>query len=299
MSPRRRRVSLSAPGAGTPSREPRRGGRGPRADLGTALGVGHAGRLGASARSTRRVRQAQPETVIRVLLADDQHIVRRGLHALLDKEPDIKVVGETADGPRTVAAVARHRPHVLLLELTMPGLNGLEIAHRVRALAPNTRVVIMAAYPHSGHLWTALRAGVSGYILKSGKPGDLVRAIHAAAAGRQYFSASLAAAAVEKDVAQAAVMPDLHRLTGREQQVLAMVAAGVSDAEMATSLGITRRTADTHRTNVMRKLRLHSRASLVCYALEVGLVRPGQQSSRVDRDRRQSNSGTFRQGNPV
>ena len=277
MSPRRRRVSLSAPGANTPSREPRRGGADPRPDLGTALRAGHTGRLGASARSTQRVRRAQRGTVIRVLLADDQHIVRRGLHALLDKEPDIKVVGEVADGPRTVTAVARYRPHVLLLELMMPGLNGFEIVHRIRSLAPRTRVVIMAAHPHSGYLWAALRAGVCVYILKGGKPGDLVRTIRGAAAGRQYFSASLAAAAVEMGVARAAMMPDLYRnLTRRQQQVLAMVGAGVSDADVATSLGITRRTADTHRTNVMRKLRLHSRASLVCYALEVGLVRPGQ-----------------------
>lgn len=211
---------------------------------------------------------------ISVVVADDHHIVRRGLRALLDGEADIRVVGEAADGLDAVAVVERLQPHVLVLDLMMPGINGLEVARRVRHRESRTQVVMLSMYGDEGYILEALRNGAMAYVLKDADPRDLLTAVRDAASGRRYLSLPLSENAVAEYMErfQTSAPAGYETLTTREREVLHLVTEGHTNARIGERLGISPRTADTHRTNLMRKLHLHSQTDLVRYALQRGII---------------------------
>jgi DNA-binding NarL/FixJ family response regulator len=222
---------------------------------------------------------------ISVVVADDHHIVRRGLRALLDGEADIRVVGEAADGLDAVAVVERLQPHVLVLDLMMPGINGLEVARRVRHRESRTQVVMLSMYGDEGYILEALRNGAMAYVLKDADPRDLLTAVRDAASGRRYLSLPLSESAVAEYMErfQTSAPEGYETLTTREREVLHLVTEGHTNARIGERLGISPRTADTHRTNLMRKLHLHSQTDLVRYALQRGIiVLEGPLRARVD-----------------
>jgi DNA-binding NarL/FixJ family response regulator len=207
-------------------------------------------------------------SAITVVLADDHHVVRQGLRALLGDTEDMQVVGEAGDGLDTLKLVERLRPHVLVLDLMMPGLGGLEITRRLRRLAPDTRVVILSMYADEGYVLQALRNGAAGYVLKGSRAADLLTAIREAAAGRHYLSAPLSERAVEAYVerTRAAATDPYEALTHRERQVFGLAARGWTGAAIARALAISPRTVESHRTSLMRKLGLSGQADLIRFA---------------------------------
>lgn len=211
---------------------------------------------------------------ISVVVADDHNIVRRGLRALLAGEPGIQVLGEAADGLEAVAVVERLRPDVLVLDLMMPGINGLEVTRQVRHRVPRTRVVMLSMYGDEGYLLEALRNGALAYVLKDADPRDLLTAVREAALGRRYLSPPLSERAVAAflEKFRTSAPEGYETLTTREREVLHLVAEGSTNAQVGDRLGISPRTADTHRTNLMRKLNLHSQAHLVRYAIQRGII---------------------------
>jgi two-component system response regulator NreC len=215
-----------------------------------------------------------------IVLADDHPIVRQGMRGLLETEPGFVVVGEAGDGREAMEFVARLQPDVAILDLMMPELNGLEVARRALRLSPRTRVVILSMYSDEPHVLEALRAGAMAYVLKGTSTETLIFALREAMAGRRYLSPPLSDRAVEVYLAQigtAARPTDRYELlTAREREVLELVARGASYAEIADKLTISPRTAETHRTNLMRKLDLRTSADITLYAVQRGLIDPEQ-----------------------
>jgi two-component system response regulator NreC len=211
-----------------------------------------------------------------VVLADDHPVVRQGLHALLETQSDFIVVGEAADGLEAVRLVERLKPNVLVLDLMMPGLNGLEVTRQVCQRTPQTCVVIVSMYSNEAYVLEALRNGATGYVLKDTETSELVQAVREVAAGRRYLSSPLSERAIEAYVKKAHAAPlDLYEtLTTREREVLHLSAEGCTNGEIGTRLGISPRTAETHRANLLRKLGLHSQTELVRYALQRGILPP-------------------------
>jgi len=211
-----------------------------------------------------------------VVLADDHPVVRQGLHALLETQSDFIVVGEAADGLEAVRLVERLKPNVLVLDLMMPGLNGLEVTRQVCQRTPQTCVVIVSMYSNEAYVLEALRNGATGYVLKDTETSELVQAVREVAAGRRYLSPPLSERAIEAYVKKAHAAPlDLYEtLTTREREVLHLSAEGCTNGEIGTRLGISPRTAETHRANLLRKLGLHSQTELVRYALQRGILPP-------------------------
>jgi len=215
-----------------------------------------------------------------IVLADGQPIVRQGISGLLESEPGFVVVGEAGDGREAVELVERLQPDVAILDLMMPELNGMEVARRALRLSPRTRVVILSMYSDEPHVLEALRAGAMAYVLKGTSTETLIFALREAMAGRRYLSPPLSDRAVEVYLAQigtAARSTDRYDLlTAREREVLELVARGASYAEIADKLTISPRTAETHRTNLMRKLDLKTSADITLYAVQRGLIDPEQ-----------------------
>ncbi len=212
--------------------------------------------------------------MIRVVIADDHAVVLAGLRAVLRAAGDLEVVAEAADGRAAIDAVVRERPDLLLLDLSMPGLNGVEALRRVRELAPATRVVVLSMHAAPEYVRPALRAGAAGYLVKGPGLEDLVRALRAVAAGERFLGPE-ARRVVEADALDggaARPVDDLERLTAREREVLQLVAEGLTNREIAERLGVAPKTVDTHRTRLMQKLDLHDTAALTRYALRRGLI---------------------------
>lgn len=215
-------------------------------------------------------------SVITIVLADDHTLVRQGLRALLSAESDFRVVDEAADGLQAMEAVRRLKPEVLVLDLMLPGLNGLEVARQVHRHAPKTRIVILSMHSNEAYVLEALRNGARAYVLKDATGAELVRAIREVVAGRRYLSPPLSeraiAAYVEKTAAADTSAYPL--LTSRERQVLQLAAEGLSNTEIAARLSISPRTVETHRAHLMRKLGLKSQTDLIRYALKRGFLPP-------------------------
>jgi two-component system, NarL family, response regulator NreC len=211
---------------------------------------------------------------ITILLADDHAVVRYGLRALLEAEPSFRIVGETNDGLQVVELVEKLKPDVLISDLMMPGLNGLEVTRQVSQRSPRTHIIILSMHANEVYVLEALRNGASGYVLKESSGGDLVLAVHEVSAGRRYLSPPLSERAIQTYIdATTHSSPDPYdSLTNREREVLQLAAEGHSNAEIATRLTISPRTAETHRGNLMRKLNLHSQTDLVRYALRRGIL---------------------------
>jgi two-component system response regulator NreC len=209
-----------------------------------------------------------------IVLADDHHVVRQGLRSLLEAEPDFSVVGEAGDGLEAAQLVERLQPDVLVLDLMMPGLNGLEVTRQVSQRSSRTHVVILSMHPNEAYVLEALRAGATAYVLKESTSAELVRAVREAVAGRRYLSPPLSERAIEAYMqkAKSAALDPYETLTAREREVLHLAAEGHANAEIADRLFISRRTVETHRANLMRKLGLRSQTDLIRYALQRGIL---------------------------
>ena len=209
-----------------------------------------------------------------IVLADDHQVVRQGLKALLEAESDFSVVGEAGDGLQAIKRVELLNPRVLVLDVMMPGLNGLDVTPQIKKCSPNTQVVILSMYSNEAYVLEALGSGASAYVLKDSSSDDLVHAVREAAAGRRYLSPPLSDRAIEvyQQRAQATTLDRYETLTAREKEVLHLAAEGCTSADIAGRLGISGRTAETHRSNLMHKLDLHTQADLIRFALRRGIV---------------------------
>lgn len=211
-----------------------------------------------------------------LVVADDHRVVRQGLCALLRTEPDFTLVGEAADGIETIRLVERLRPAVLVLDLMMPGLGGLEVVRQTAKLSPRTRPVVLSMHSNEAYVVEALRAGAAGYVLKDSGADELIRAVREAAAGRQYLSPSISRSALQAYRRKAKEPThDLYEaLTAREREVFQLTAEGLSGGDVAERLFISPRTVESHRANLMRKLGLRNHKELIRYAATRGML-PG------------------------
>jgi DNA-binding NarL/FixJ family response regulator len=209
-----------------------------------------------------------------IILADDHPIVRRGMRALLESKPDFSIVGEASDGLETVRLVERLKPDVLVLDLMMPGLSGLEALRILRERAPETRVLVLSMSSNKAFIAKALKTGATGYVLKGCSEENLIRAVREVAAGRRFLSPPVTDIAIDAYIEQARAGPfDPHEtLTAREREVLQLVAEGKSSPEIGARLHISHRTVENHRAKLMRKLGLQNQAELVLHALRHGLI---------------------------
>ena len=208
---------------------------------------------------------------IQVLLADDHQIVRQGFRGLLERE-GFKVVGEAADGREAVRLAKTTHPDVAVLDLAMPSLNGIDAAREMRRTAPRLKTVLLTMHTEEPYILEALSAGVSGYVLKSQAADDLVRAIREVTQGSIYLSPAISRTVVDAVRSRKALPPD--PLSPREREVLQLIAEGKATKEVAAILGISHKTAESHRTRIMAKLDIHETATLVRYAVRRGLVQP-------------------------
>lgn len=213
-----------------------------------------------------------------IVLADDHPIVRDGLRGLLETEPGFNVVAETADGLKAVDLVERLKPDVLIVDVVMPGLDGLEVTRQVSHRSPQTRVIVLSMHADEVYVLRALRNGAVGYILKDSSTADLVQAVCEVIAGRRYLSPPLSERAIEAYIqkAEATTLDGYETLTTREREVLHLTVEGCNNTEIAERLSISPRTVATHRTNMMRKLGLSTQTELISYALKRGIIPMGE-----------------------
>lgn len=208
---------------------------------------------------------------IQLILADDHQIVRQGLKALLERE-GLKVVGEASDGRDAVQLAQSLHPDVAVLDFAMPFLNGLDAAKQILQSSPRTRTILLSMYNEERYVLEALRGGVKGYVLKTQAAADLTQAIHEVTKGGVYLSPGICQTVVEAYRTKAEIPAD--PLTPREREVVQLVAEGKTTKEVAGLLGISVKTAESHRMHVMAKLDIHDTASLVRYAIREGLIQP-------------------------
>ncbi len=209
-----------------------------------------------------------------IVLADDHPVVRRGLRALLEAEPDFSIVGEADDGLNAVELVRHLRPDVLVVDLMMPGMCGLEVTRQVSRHAPPIRVVILSMHASEAYVLEALKNGAAGYVLKDSSAADLVQAIREVSAGRRYLCPPLSQRAIETYLqkAEATIQDVYETLTTREREVLRLAVESHSNTAIAGRLFISPRTVETHRAHLMRKLGLRTRTDLIRYALQRGIL---------------------------
>jgi DNA-binding NarL/FixJ family response regulator len=215
-------------------------------------------------------------TPLRLVLADDHTLVRAGMRALLSELPGVAVVGETGDGREALRLVREHKPDIALIDISMPGLNGLEVAARIGHDHPATRVIIVSMHGDDETVRRALVAGAAGYMLKNSDRSELELALRTVARGDTWLSPSLTKRVVQAltQGGQPATQGPLQVLTPRQREVLQLVAEGHSNKEIASRLNVALKTVETHRTELMERLGIHGVAGLVRYAIQVGLVRP-------------------------
>jgi DNA-binding NarL/FixJ family response regulator len=218
--------------------------------------------------------------MIRVLLADDQALVRAGFRALLDAEPDIDVVGEAADGDEAVRLATKHKPDIVLMDIRMPVLDGLAATQQIASSSEcsGVRIVILTTFELDEYVFEAIRSGAAGFLVKDTKPADLIDAVRVVAHGDALLSPSVTRRLIAEFATRAKQPPrsdELDELTEREREVMALAAAGLSNEEIAARLIVSPLTAKTHVSRAMVKLGARDRAQLVVLAYETGLVRPG------------------------
>jgi DNA-binding NarL/FixJ family response regulator len=207
----------------------------------------------------------------RVLLADDHALIRQGLKTLLETR-GFQVVGEASDGQETLRAIEKTRPDVAIVDISMPVLNGIDAARELKKSSPRTKVIVLTQHDEDQYVTEALRAGVKGYVLKSQAAHDLVHAIEEVCRGSVYLSPNISRAVVDAYLSRTYVSTD--PLSGRERQVLQLVGEGKSTKDISLHLGISVKTAESHRARLMKKLDIHETASLVRYAIRRGLIQP-------------------------
>lgn len=211
---------------------------------------------------------------VTVLLADDHPIVRQGLRHLLDEEPDLTVIGEASDGLQAVQLTEKFRPNVLILDMMMPSLNGLEVMRQVKERTPNTCCIVLSMQSADAYVVEALKAGASGYVLKETGPSELLNAVKHVVQGQRYLSPKLSERLIDMLIQSAEKAPadPYQTLTNREREVLQLASEGLSASEIAKRLSISPRTAELHRGRMMNKLGLHNQTDLIRYALKRGIL---------------------------
>ena len=208
---------------------------------------------------------------ITVFVADDHAIVREGLVSLLAAQPDIRVVGTAADGRDTVRQVVKLQPEVVVMDISMPQMNGIEAAREIRLRVPQARVVILSMHSSVEHVFHALEAGAAGYLLKESTAREIVEAVRAAHAGRRYLSPKVAEALAD-GISRGSAASPLESLSARERQVLQLVAEGHSSAQIAAALNLSPKSVDTYRSRVMQKLHIGDVAGLIKFAIQHGIT---------------------------
>ncbi|MGO8947897.1 MAG: response regulator [Ktedonobacterales bacterium] len=212
---------------------------------------------------------------IRVLLADDHTILRAGLKMMLNAQPDIEAIGEASDGRQAINEAEKLSPDVIIMDITMPECNGIEATRQIKRLLPDIRVLILTMHENEEYLFQTLRAGAAGYMLKEAADTDLISAIRVVSSGRFYLSPSAQSMLVSdylQRVHTGEERDSYGALTEREREILKLVAEGFTNGQIGELLFISPKTVDTHRTHIMDKLNLHSRAELVKYAMRRGLL---------------------------
>jgi len=212
---------------------------------------------------------------IRILLADDHTIMRRGLRLLLERQPGFEVVGEAADGRQAAERAEGTKPDVVVLDIAMPNMSGIEAAQRIRASLPQAAIVILSMHSDEGYVLRALKAGAKGYLLKDSAESDLIEAIRAVSEGKAFFSPEISKILVEdyvRDMKKRGAEDSYELLTSREREILHLLAEGKSNKDVATLLNLSLYTVETHRRNLQDKLNLHSLAELILYAVRKGLI---------------------------
>jgi two-component system response regulator NreC len=212
--------------------------------------------------------------MITIMLVEDHNVVRQGLRALLEAEPDFSIIGEAADGLEALDLAEQLKPDVLIVDIMLPGLNGLEITRRMHQNGSGPRVVVLSMLSDEAHVYQAMINGAAAYVLKSGDSDDLVKAVREAVAGRRYLSPPFSEQILDVYAQKRRnASHDLYEtLTAREREILQLAAEGYTSAEIAERLIISPRTAETHRANMMRKLGLHNQVELVSYCVRRGIV---------------------------
>ena len=212
---------------------------------------------------------------IRILVADDHGVVRKGLRFLLDRQPDMEVVGEASEGREVVRLSEELAPDVIIMDVAMPQLNGIDAAAQIIKHNPGIRIVMLSMYADESYLVRALSAGAKGYLLKDSAEVDIVRAVGVVSKGRPFFSPQISQSLLEdyvRTLQQRGLQDSYELLTDREREVLQLLAEGKSNKEVATILDLSTYTVETHRTNLMHKLNLHNTAEIVLYAVRKKII---------------------------
>jgi two-component system, NarL family, response regulator NreC len=207
---------------------------------------------------------------IRILLADDHTVMRRGLRFLLESQPDFTVVAEAADGREAVQQAEATNPDVAVLDVAMPNLSGIEAAQRIVAQTPHAAIIMLSMHSDEGYVLRALKAGARGYLLKDAAESDLIEAIRAVSQGKTFFSSEISKMLVEdyiREIRTRGVEDSYELLTSREREILQLLVEGNSNKDIAASLNVSPHTVETHRRNLQDKLNLHSFAELILYAV--------------------------------
>jgi DNA-binding NarL/FixJ family response regulator len=212
---------------------------------------------------------------IRVLLADDHTVMRSGLRLLLERQPNLVVVGEASDGREAVRLAESVAPKVVVMDIAMPNLNGIEAARQITAARPGTAIVILSMHSDESYVIRALKAGARAYLLKDSAEGDLIAAINAIIDGKSFFSPAISRILVEdyvRQLEQRHVEDTYELLTAREREILQLVAEGKTNKEVAAILNLSVYTIETHRTHILQKLNLHNVPELILYAVRKGII---------------------------
>lgn len=214
---------------------------------------------------------------IRILIVDDHALVRAGIRALIEKLPEVQVVAEANNGRDALQLVKVHQPDIVLMDIAMPGLNGLEATKRMTKEFPNTRMMILSMHASEEYVWQALSAGAAGYLLKGAEPAELDLAIKAVFAGETYLSPPISKHVIRDYVRRVGAGDTLvERLTSRQREILQLIAEGVTTKEIAETLHVSVKTVETHRAQLMERLGIYEIAGLVRYAIKIGLVQSNE-----------------------
>ena len=212
---------------------------------------------------------------IHILLADDHSVMRTGLRLVLERQADFQVVGEASDGREAIALAQQHRPEVVVMDVTMPNLNGIEAARQISSAQPETSIVMLSMHSDEAYVLRALKAGARGYLLKESAESDLIAAIRAVHSGKAFFSPAVSRMLVEDYIRQLQdreIEDSYELLTTREREILQLIAEGRSNKEIAGILNLSLYTVETHRGNMMEKLNLHTVPELILYAVRKGVI---------------------------
>ena len=210
--------------------------------------------------------------MLNIILADDHKVVRKGLKALLSTEPDFRIVAEAENGQEALELVEKFKPEILILDLMMPVLSGLEVTRSLGRKPCSTRIIILSMHSSEAYVIEALRLGAYGYILKESSPEELFKGIRQVADGQRFLGAPISLKSIDEDYLMIETSPSKENLTRREEEILQMASRGLTNQEIADKLGISSRTVETHRNNLMHKLNLHSQIELTNMAIQLGLL---------------------------